>query len=72
MNVQVAAGARQVCFGPVASHSPPPCRLVTTTLASLATVTNLEFLAPEVKPAAQAIESATRELLSLLSKKAFG
>jgi hypothetical protein len=39
VNIQVDPGAHQVCFGPVASHSAPPCQLVTTSVGSPTTVT---------------------------------
>ena len=39
VDIAVGPGAHQVCFGPVSGHSPPPCQLVATAVASPTTVT---------------------------------
>ena len=39
VDIVVAPGAHQVCFGPVSGHSPPPCQLVVTAVGSSSAVT---------------------------------
>jgi RHS repeat-associated protein len=39
VNITLPAGAHQVCFGSVAGHSPPPCRLVVTVVGTPTSVT---------------------------------